>query len=223
MIEAVIFDFDGVIVDTEPLHWRAIVDVLEPLGASFDYPTYIKDYIGFDDRDAFRHAAMVYGLDMADGQLEHLIEHKAMAFARIVGAGVAPFAGAVELIRAAAARWPIAIASGALRSDIALILPALWDGSLPSLFKTIVTADDVKKSKPDPETYALAAARLGVAPHRCLAIEDTPTGLTSAQAAGLRTLAVAHSYGVDKLAPHAQRVVSRLTEVTPAAISQWYA
>jgi beta-phosphoglucomutase-like phosphatase (HAD superfamily) len=223
MLQAIVFDFDGVIADTEPLHWRAFIDVLEPLGISFDYDTYLREYIGFDDRDAFRYVSANHDLNLADGRLEEMVERKAAAFARIVGEGIAPFPGSVELIRATAAAWPIAIASGALRADIDLILPAIGDGSLPPLFKAIVTADNVTKSKPDPETYTLAAQRLGVDPRRCLAIEDTPTGLQSARAAGLRTLAVAHSYPAARLEPLAEHVVQKFPGITAEQIKQWYA
>ncbi len=221
MLEAIVFDFDGVIVDSEPLHHRAFAEVFATLGLDVDYDRYIREYIGFDDRDAIRHACRTVGKPLVDRTMRRLLAEKAAAFDRIVARGVAPIDGAIELVRAAAGRWPIAIASGALRSDIDLILPALNDDDLAACFAAIVTADDVARSKPDPATYLKAAERLGAAPAVCLAIEDTPTGLASAKAAGMRTLGIATSYEAAKL--DADRVVHRPADVNVAQLESWFA
>jgi len=220
MLEAVIFDFDGVIVDSEPLHHAAFNAVFAELGLNVSYEDYIRDYIGFDDRDAIRHACEVVGRPIDDALMPRLIADKAEAFERILGAGVQAIPGAVALIRSTAARWPIAIASGALRNDINLILPALANDDLAALFGAIVTADDVEHSKPDPATYLLAAKRLSVDPAACVAIEDTPAGLRSAKAAGMRTLAVATSYPVAKL--EADRVVENLESINAHTLDEWF-
>jgi beta-phosphoglucomutase-like phosphatase (HAD superfamily) len=115
---------------------------------------------------------------------------------------------------------PIAICSGAVLSDIELILPALGDGSLMRRFAAIVTADDVQRSKPDPACYRMAAQRLGEQAHACLAIEDTAAGLTAARDAGMRTLGVAHTHGREAL--NADHAVGELAEVTLAKLRTWY-
>lgn len=222
MLDGIVFDFDGIIVDTEPLHYRAFLEVLRPLGVDFDYPTYLREYIGFDDRDAFRYAAQTTGQTMDHARLAELVALKAEAFETLVGRGIEPFPGSVELIREAAAAMHIAIASGATKRDIELILPHLGDGGLPRLFTTIVTANDVARSKPDPESYALAVTRLGLDPANCLAIEDTTAGLTSARAAGMRTLGVGHSYPVAKLNDHADRTVDSLASVRLEQLLTWF-
>jgi beta-phosphoglucomutase len=221
MLRAMVFDFDGVIVDSEPLHHAAFVRVLfEPLGLDCDYDRYVQQYIGCDDRDAIRQAYAQAGRALDDAALSALIDRKAAAFAQVVAGGVAPIDGAVELIDAAAGRMPLAVASGALRSDIELILPAIADGRLADRFAAMVTADDVERSKPDPATYLLAARRLAIEPARCLAIEDTPAGLAAARAAGMMTLAVATTHPPGQL--EADRTVARPADVSVDQLVQWF-
>lgn len=201
--EAVIFDFDGVIVDTEPLHYAAFQRVLEPLGLHFTWEEYVETYIGFDDRDAFRHAFSLKGKALGREELHRLIEQKAAFFEEVIGAGVPAYPGVLDLIfRLHEHRFPLAICSGALRSDIDPILAML---GISDCFDVIVTADDVAASKPDPECYQLAFQRLHSG-HGCsfskevtLAIEDTPAGISAAKAAGLLVCAVTNSYPADRL------------------------
>ena len=194
MLNAILFDFDGVIVDSEPLHHRAFQAVLEPIGLGFSWDAYVDVYIGFDDRDAFGAAFEQAGRDLPPERLAELIAKKAAAFRRLVAQdGARPLPGAVELIRSLPSELPIALCSGALREDI---LPILRQLDLHDVFRTIVTADDVPKSKPDPAPYRLVLERLGLAdaPSRTVAIEDTPVGILSAKGAGTKVLAVATGY-----------------------------
>lgn len=201
--EAVIFDFDGVIVDTEPLHYAAFQRVLEPLGLHFTWEEYVEVYIGFDDRDAFRHAFSLKGTTLSREELQRLIEQKAAFFEEVIGAGVCAYPGVLDLIsHLHANRFPLAICSGALRSDIDPILAML---GISDYFDVIVTADDVAASKPDPECYQMAFQRLQSAHHNCfskeatIAIEDTPAGISAAKAAGLMVCAVTNSYPAARL------------------------
>lgn len=222
-LQAVVFDCDGVLVDTEPLHYEAYQRVLEPLGLGFDYRRYLDHYIGFDDRDAFIEAFKDGERDLSAETLSALIEAKSKALFDIIARGVATFPGVRELVKAlSAADVPIAIASGALRHEIVAFIEVL---SLDGLFDIIVAADEVKKSKPDPETYVVALERLGEAkglalePGRCVAIEDTPAGIASAGSAGLAVLAVSNSFPVEKLGK-AKRVVARLDEIDAAGLAR---
>ncbi|HIJ80573.1 MAG TPA: HAD family phosphatase [Desulfuromonadales bacterium] len=199
---AVIFDFDGVIVDTEPLHYRSFQRVLEPLGMHFSWEEYVQTYIGFDDRDAFREAFRAQG----NGEcydLEELISRKALTFQDVIKDGVTPYPGVIDLIRKMAATGiPLAICSGALRSDIDPIL-AMFE--IADCFDTIVTAEDVSASKPDPACYSLAYRKLmdvrqsTVSKQETIAIEDTCAGIQSASSAGLTVCAVTNSYPAEKL------------------------
>jgi beta-phosphoglucomutase len=216
MLAAVIFDFDGIIVDTEPLHYKAFQEILVPLGLGYPWEEYLRRYIGFDDRDAFREAFRLGGRALHDRELQALIAEKGRAFQRTIAAGVEPYPGVVELIRAIGGNLPLGLCSGALPSDIEPILEQL---GIAALFDVIVTAADVQASKPDPASYLLAVAGLkeaysagGITAGNCLAIEDTPAGIASASAAGLQVLAVTNSHAEEELAG-AGRVVSSLAGV----------
>jgi len=221
MPAAIVFDFDGVIVDTEPLHYQAFLRVLAPFGVDFDYGRYQRDYIGFDDRDGFDAILGDFAIDLGTATRRDLVEAKAAAFEQVLGNNARAYPGVLELIAEAGAALPLAICSGARRSDIDLIIPALGNGPLLNFFQAVVTADDVANSKPDPQPYRLAAEQLGIDPDQCLAIEDTPTGLQSAWAAGLATLGVAHTFGPDHL-EQADRVVTDLAGVTLADLRGWF-
>jgi beta-phosphoglucomutase len=218
MLAGVIFDFDGVIVDTEPLHYRAFQTVLDPLGLGYSWDTYVADYLGFDDRDAFREAFRSQGAILGDGELVKLIDRKAQAFLAIIAEGVTPYPGAVELIVGSAGRLPLAICSGALRSDI---IPILKQFGLESVFDVIVTADDVSVSKPDPASYRVTLERLaaacpgrGIAAESCIVIEDTPGGIAAALGAGLSVVGVTTSYPAERLSGTI-RIVTSLAELAP--------
>ncbi len=203
--ESVIFDFDGVIVDTEPLHYKAFQEILVPLGLGFSWKEYVDTYMGFDDRDAFLEVFRARGMDLDDRRLKELVASKSIVFQEVIRNGVSPYPGAVRMILSLhASGYPLAICSGALRSDIVPILEQL---GTDHCFTHVVTADDVRKSKPDPECYRIAFQRLMrthpsllSTPRNSLAIEDTPAGIRSAKLAGLTVLAVTNSCKREELA-----------------------
>ena len=198
MLSAVIFDFDGIIVDSEPMHFRAFNEVLEPVGLAISWEAYCDTYIGFDDRDAFRTVFAENGKKAHSDGIAQLIEKKAAAFQRCVQQGAAaPLPGAVELIKSLPPRLPVALCSGALRQDI---LPIITTLGIADAFNVIVTAEDTPRSKPDPAPYKLTVERLKLSnPASIVAIEDTPAGILSAKGAGLKVLAVTNSYDRDYL------------------------
>jgi len=202
--EAVIFDFDGVIADTERMHFDAFRKVLEPQAISFAWEEYVERYMGCDDRDAFRKVFRLQGRELDDRFLARLIGVKSRAFQEILRDGVATYPGVLPTIRSLhASGIPMAICSGALRADLDPILSRL---GIACYFERIVSADDVRKGKPDPEGYILAFRELALS-HRsrvssagaCLAVEDTPDGVKAAKRAGLSVLAVANSYPEEAL------------------------
>ena len=227
MLKAIVFDFDGVLVDSEPLHYRAFLEVLAPAGITFDYAQYLAQLVGFDDRDAMRHMLERHGKPGDDGEVDRLCAAKQEVFDRQLATGVAALPGAVELVDAAAGELPLAVASGATRRDVLQILDAL---GRRDRFEAIVTADDVARSKPDPQSYADAVAQLSrrhgelaIEPGACLAIEDTTTGLASARDAGLRTLAVTNTERYEALDAAAERVIGSLADINLATLQAWYA
>jgi beta-phosphoglucomutase len=215
--EALLFDFDGILVDSEPMHHRAFNEILDPLGMAFPWNEYLETYMGFDDRDAFRAAFRTRGIDLNESNLAKLVAAKAEAFLRGLRDGVTAYPGAVFLIESLkTAGIPLALCSGALRSDIDPILASI---GIARCFDVIVSADDVRKSKPDPESYMLSFDRLSArfptrltVPGKSIAIEDTPAGIHSAKGAGLRVLAVTNSYGPEELT-EADWITDSLEEV----------
>jgi HAD superfamily hydrolase (TIGR01509 family) len=193
MLNAVIFDFDGIIVDSEPLHFRAFNEVLQPHGKTISWEDYCDTYIGFDDRDAFKTIFEAQHETISPDLLKDLINQKAEVFQNYIQKGEAsPLPGAVELILSIPRRLPVALCSGALKQDI---LPIIKNLGIHNAFSVIVTAEDTDKSKPDPAPYLLALKKLGISDgSTAVAIEDTPAGIISAKGAGLNVLAVTNSY-----------------------------
>ena len=203
-VKAVIFDFDGVIVDTEPLHYKAFQRLLEPLGLGFSWEEYVETYMGFDDRDAFKEAFNSKDHQLSQAELNKLVLEKAIVFQDVILDGVVAYPGVVKLItKLHASGIPLAICSGALLSDIVPILELFH---ISSCFDLVVTADDVQKSKPDPESYQLTFQKLSslhtdknLTFDNTIVIEDTPAGIKSANGAGLSVIAVTNSYPKENL------------------------
>lgn len=200
-MRAVLFDFDGVLVDSEPLHYRAFRECLVPEGIALTSEEYTRTYVGYDDWTALRIALERHeGRATEPARVHALAERKAALYEELLPE-VPFYPGAKELVRALAAEVPLAIASGALHDEIERTLVA---GGLHDAFTAIVGADDVRQMKPHPEPY-LAAMRAvscrapGLSPSQCLVIEDSTTGVTAGRAAGMRVLAVAHTYPASRL------------------------
>jgi len=201
-LRAIVFDFDGVIANSEPLHLRSFQEVLAAEGVELTERDYYERYLGYDDLGVFRRVAADRGRVWNERHVAGLVADKALALEVLERSVPLLFPGAADAIRRAAAAVPIAIASGALGFEIRR---ALQREHLTSLFTAIVAAEDTANSKPHPDPYVravglLRAARGNLEPRDCVAIEDSRWGLESARAAGLRTVAVAQSYGADSLA-----------------------
>jgi len=216
MQHAILFDFNGVILDDETIHLRLFNEGLAPLGYRIDAADYYEKYVGFDDVDAFTTAVADQGGNLDRVLLDRLLREKAVRYQALMDSHPPLFPGAVALIRSLANRYPLAIASGALRGEIEGVLAMV---GLADCFQVVVAAEDVSHGKPDPEGYlvALAALRRGRQPSltadRCLVIEDTVAGVVAAKAAGMRCLAVAHTYPAERL-HHADLVRPTLAAVT---------
>jgi beta-phosphoglucomutase len=212
---AIVFDFDGVLVDSEPVHEAAIRAAMADLGLHFTAEDYRTRYLGLDDRDIYHAVARAHGRTLSEPDLASLRERKWSHVQEAFGAGrAAPLPGAVDLFRSASAACPVAICSGARREEIDFVLARL---ELRGLARVIVSADDVARSKPDPESYVLATQRLGLPAGRCVAVEDTDKGVRSARGAGLRVVAVCNSMTGEELRrAGADRLVASAAELSVA-------
>jgi len=211
---AIVFDFDGVLADTERLHLAAFQDVFTSRGWRLDEATYFSRYLGFDDRGLVAEFARDLGVAIVPGDLDAVVRAKSRRFAERLAAGNAMYPAAAACVRRLGARYQLAIASGARRSEIISILDA---AGLTPAFRAIVGADDVPRGKPAPDSYGLAAHRLGVEPAQAVAVEDSRWGLQSARAAGLRAIGITTSYPASELAP-ADAIIASLDELTTSLV-----
>jgi beta-phosphoglucomutase len=208
---AVVFDFDGVLADTERLHLRAFQTVFAARGWRLEEAAYFDRYLGFGkDRDLVRAFAIETGVDLPQGEEDRIAAAKVRAYAALVETGDVLFPGAAAAVRRLGARYALAIASGSLRAEIEGLLGP--SGLIPA-FAAIVGADDVSEAKPAPDLYLAAVARLQVPARRAVAIEDSRHGLASARAAGLHTIGLTTSYPATALTS-ADVVVASLDEIT---------
>jgi beta-phosphoglucomutase len=221
-LQAIIFDFDGVIADSEPLHLRAFQQALLEERIELSSADYLSRYLGFDDVGLLRALAADRGITMTEARVHEIVARKGAQLQRMLHDDQLLFPGAVDFIRNAAAEVPIAIASGALRPEILDIITA---AGLSELFATIVASGDTPQGKPSPAPYVLAFQQLretsgrDLNPQRCVAIEDSRWGLESARGAGLRCVGVTNSYHADQLLG-AELVVDGLETLTLADLHQ---
>ena len=196
-LRAIVFDFDGVIANSEPLHFRGYRDVLAEEGVTLTEPDYYARYLGFDDVGAFQAIGAEQGASWTRARVDDLVARKAVRLELLERDGSILFPGAAAAIRRAAAAMPIAIASGARGAEIRRVLER---ENLLTCFAAIVAAEDTPVSKPAPDPYLRALALLAPATGanlrgaECVAIEDSVWGLASARSAGLKTVGVTHTY-----------------------------
>src|ERR1051325_8715834 len=218
MLQAVIFDFNGIIVDDEPIHYRLFQRVFAEEGIDLAEATYYQRYLGFDDRGAFLAAFRDHGRAIGPAKLQQLIARKADYYQEAIRNCVAIFPGVRALIEDLTRHVPLAVASGALRQEIETILQA---AGLLSHFRAIVSAEDVQQGKPEPEIFIKALAALNaangagaaIAPVDCVVIEDSKEGVRGARHAGMKCLAVTNSHP-SELLQEADAIVASLEEVT---------
>jgi beta-phosphoglucomutase len=220
-LRGIVFDFDGVIANSEPLHFRGFRDVLAHEGLALPESDYYERYLGFDDAGAFEAVAADRGIHWERSTIAGLIERKAALMEVLEAQHSVLFSGAAEAIRRLAGGGPLAIASGALRAEIMRILVR---EHLDHYFTLVVGAEDAEASKPSPAPYLKAVEGLATAVTRCrdasmyVAIEDSHWGLESARKAGLRTVAVTHTYPAEALS--ADQIVSNLDDLTWATLEK---
>lgn len=217
MVGAVIFDFDGVITDSEILHLRCFNKVLAQFGLDLEKDDYYKNYLGLSDFDLFTLFIENGSIKSTDKTVEDLIAEKNKIFEQLAVAEGKTIEGVHNFVKLLAANnIPMAIYSGSLLSEIMLLLE---HANLHTFFSVVVSAEDVKKGKPDPEGFVIALQRLNkelssaISADKCVVIEDSHWGLQSAVAAGMHTIAVTNSYSAEELSL-AQKTVDNLSELT---------
>ena len=236
-IRAVIFDFNGVLVDDEAVHCALFREVLSEEGVDITERDYHERYLGYDDRGCFEAALVDAGQVTVRGRLDGLIARKAQRYIEVADQGLQFFPSAAKTLETTAARWPVAICSGALRSEIEYALRRL---NQLHRVAAIVSAEDTDRCKPDPQGYrlalnalrtysgdgpiqglveaenALSTRRGDLTASNCLVVEDSLAGIISAKAAGMRAVGVANTYLPQELIQAgADAVIFELATLTP--------
>ncbi len=202
MYEAIIFDFDGVILDSEPIHYEACRQVLAGIGLSISYNEYISEYLGLSDKDMFPLFLANKGQYFAVNEINLMIKAKSEVYIQIINAREKlPFVQHVEhnILASIKKTNKIAICTGSSKEEVLTALNKLNHGNLLAAFEVIVTSADVELGKPSPEGYLLTAQRLGVLPSKCMVIEDSPPGIAAAKKAGMYVIGLTTSYNKSQL------------------------
>ena len=216
MFQAIIFDFDGVITDSEILHFRAFNQILAAYNIEITKKAYYTDYLGLSDRDLFTNLINNGQLGIDADQVDSLISQKNRIFEKLAKTEGCIIDGVRDFLKILQDnKIAMAICSGALLTEIELILD---DSNLRSFFEVIVSAEQVKKGKPDPEGFLLTLQKISqikqcpLSPNQCIVIEDSHWGIDAANAAGMHTVAITNSYDAERLSC-AEKVINNLNEL----------
>ena len=201
-LRAIFFDFNGVIVNDEPIHFLLFQKVLAEEGLTLNSEEYYSTFIGMDDRGCFQTVLGNCQSSVSEDRVEELIRRKARYYSEKIQDGIPLFPGVETFIRDVSRHCYVGLVSGALRSEILTILAR---ARLVDCFQVIVSAEETKNWKPHPEGYLLALKLLNeqirpaVAAVECVAVEDTTWGIEAAHGAGMKCLAITNSYTADDL------------------------
>jgi len=198
---AIIFDFDGVLADTEDLHCAAYQAVATTVGVGLTLEDYHRHYLGLPDRECLAALCQRHGVPLDRISLDRLVAQKREQFARLADRA-SLYPGVTPVLRQLHARYTLAIASGAFRDEIE---PILARSGVRELFAAVVGAEDVRAGKPAPDPFLQALREINrrlpspLAPFECVVIEDSLHGITAARAAGMRCVAVTTHHPIDVL------------------------
>ncbi len=222
MIKALIFDFDGVIADTEYIHLLSFQHVLEEKGIILSEKDYYSKFLAYDDVTLFRKVFQEHGISIEKEAIKELVLEKKTVVEKYLERELTLFPGVYDFIVRSSGNYILAIASGALRDEISFVLKRF---ELNRYFSCIVSAEDVKNCKPHPEAYRLALEKINnletlkraISPKECVVFEDSVHGVESAKAAGMYCIAVTNTYKSDELYL-ADRVIDSFKGLLPEDI-----
>ena len=218
MFAAVIFDMDGVLVDSEPLHFASTNAVLAPHGARLEHDDYVG-YMGMEEEAFFTELARRFELEVPAALLAR--RRLALTLERMAAEPLPPTPGALEcLVGLSVQGLGLAVASAATRAQVELVVRLLGAGAL---FGTLVSGDEVRAGKPAPDLFLEAARRLDVSPSECLVVEDSVRGVRAARAAGMQVLAMppAGDDGARHLDAGARALIRSLAELDAEGLEAW--
>jgi HAD superfamily hydrolase (TIGR01509 family) len=214
VIDAVVFDLDGVLIDSEHVWDEARRDLAREHGRPWP-ETATRDMMGMSSHEWSRYMHDVVGVPDPPEQISREVVRRLEELYR---RELPLVDGAVEAVQGLAGRWPLGLASSSNRELIDLVLEL---SGLAGHFRATVSSEEVRRGKPEPDVYLEAARRLDVSPQRCAAVEDSDAGIRSARAAGMRVLAIPNPRYPprDEALDLADLVLRSLAELTPSAAS----
>jgi beta-phosphoglucomutase len=214
---ALVFDMDGVLVDSNPFHLQKWVELLNEHHIPFNPSDLPRTILGQRNDTALR---FYFGPASSDEECRRLSEALEARFRSAFAPHAKPLPGLARLIAECdAVGIPMAVASSATAKNIEFIVDAL---GFRRYFRYLISGDEVTRPKPDPEIYLAAAQRLGVTPESCVAFEDSPVGIESAKRAGMKCVGIASTFPADQLRTEtkAERVVASFEELSLPALRQ---
>ena len=203
---AVIFDMDGVIVDSEPRHERAFLEVVREIGYENRHGLRFADYVGRSDQELWVDFVT---RNQPELSLDQLLDMKRRRVVEIIRREQPLYAGLPELIQRLCGKYRLGLASGSERIIIDEVLAL---GELARFFSATVSSSEVRKGKPAPDIFLRSAELLGVAPEECWVIEDSKPGVAAGLAAGMRVIAITNTHPAGEL-QHAHHVASNYEEI----------
>lgn len=214
-LAAVIFDMDGVLIDSAEAHLESWRRLARQLGLELTRERFLETF-GRQNRDVI---PMLFGEGRSEEVVTELSETKERIYRDLVRGRLAPLPGAIELVHASAkAGLKLAVGSSGHPDNIELALVEL---GIRPLFEGAISGHDVTRGKPDPQVFRMAGDRLGVQPQRCAVIEDAPAGIDAALAAGMVAVAVTTSHPATQLRK-AQLIVDSLEELSPERMARLF-
>jgi HAD superfamily hydrolase (TIGR01509 family) len=213
VIEAVVFDLDGLLVDSEQV-WDDVREQLARERGGRWHDRAQRDMMGMSSTEWSRYMHDAISLPESPEEINAEVVHRMLARYE---SGPPWIPGALEAVRRLAERWPLGLASSSNRELIDAVLVA---GGLSALFRATVSSEEVARGKPGPDVYLEAARRLDLAPGRCAAVEDSQSGILAARAAGMRVIAVPnrHYAPSDEALAAADVVLGSIRELTPEVV-----
>jgi len=204
VLKAVIFDFDGVIANTEPVHMRAFQLTLGEDGITLTEEEYYSNYLAYDDKTLFKTVLKDKEITHDETVIRELMERKSGHYESIIKDNIEILPGVKDFIGNLCGKYHLSIGSGALRQEIADILEF---AGIEDYFEVIVSAEDVENCKPAPDVFVEVLRRLNasgtgsdtISPDECLVVEDSVSGVEAALSAGMKCLAVTNSYSAEEL------------------------
>ncbi len=214
-ILAFIFDLDGVLIDSDRYHCRALQQSLAPLGIAVTEADYVARCAGNNSR---HNLALFLAEARVEADLDDMVERKRALYYKLIDREAVPAEGALDAVGILKEKkYRLGVASSSHGAGVSKVLSRL---DLEAAFETVVDAERVRNLKPSPDSYLMAAEQLGVQPNQCIAIEDSPPGLQAAVAAGLMVAMVRNDYNRGHTFSEADWVLDSLLGLNSRFLSQ---